>query len=253
MQDLVSIIMPAYNCANYVENSVLSVMQQTYLNWELIIIDDCSTDNTRAVITKLAEADKRIKPLLKSKNGGVARARNSGLDQATGKYIAFLDSDDLWKPHKLDQQLQFMKETGCKFCFSRYEIIDKDNNKTAEIRQVPDRLDYSRLLNTNPIGCLTVILEADLMSDIRMPLIKHEDYATWLTILQKNEIVACGMPEILASYRKHANSTSANKLKALSWTWRIYRENRGMNLPRASWQMLKYLYFTIAKYLQLKR
>jgi len=227
---LVTIITPAYNCQNYIEETMKSVIGQTYENWEYLIIDDCSTDETRQRILLYAQMDLRIKPIFLDSNGGVAQARNTGILMAQGKYIAFLDSDDLWKRDKLTRQIGFMEQNHYHFTYSDYDTIDGQGNYIKSIRPKKSRIDYKALLYSNQIACLTVIIDSSILKQELMPEIGHEDFATWLNILKKQVDFAYKYDGILASYRKLKGSLSANKLRALTWTWHIYRSNQSMGI-----------------------
>ncbi len=250
MSELVSIITPTYNSERYIEETILSVIAQTHHNWEHIIIDDRSQDRTKEIIEKYASVDKRIKPVYLSENKGVANARNYGILNSRGTYIAFLDSDDLWKPYKLKTQLDFMKQYGYGFTYSYYDIINGYGTKIKENRATPLKINYKRLLNNNPIGCLTVLIKADVIKNRLMPVLKHEDYATWLNILKHDLDYAYCIPEILASYRRINTSVSSNKIKTLSWTWNIYRNNQGLGIARSMKQLITFIALTSVKYIR---
>ncbi|MED4300185.1 glycosyltransferase family 2 protein [Geobacillus stearothermophilus] len=248
MDDLVSIVTPVYNAEKYLKYTIESVINQDYDNWELIIIDDCSKDNSRLIAERYMKKDKRIKLISLEKNRGVAYARNIGIKAAKGRYIAFLDSDDLWYPNKLSKQLDFMKKNDYYFTFSSYELINDEGIRLNKVIKAPNIVDYKRLLKGNPIGCLTVMIDKKRIEDIEMPEIRHEDYATWLNIT-KNGNIAYGLNEILALYRKSRNSLSSNKIKAIIWTWNIYRKNQKLGLLRSTkcWGM--YVFNTLLKYI----
>lgn len=249
MNNLVSIVMPAYNASLYIEQSIISVINQTYSNWELIIVNDCSTDNTKEVCEAYISKDSRIYLIDLKENVGVARARNIAIQKSLGKYIAFLDSDDLWKCDKLDKQIRFMKENNSFFVYSSYEIINSIGEPTGKIIEAPKSLDYDELLKVNSIGCLTVLIDKECLNSLEMPLIKHEDYATWLTILKENSIKAYGLEESLAFYRKTPNSISSNKLKSLLWCWNIYHEYLGYNKLKSCFLLVRLVKNLIKKYI----
>jgi teichuronic acid biosynthesis glycosyltransferase TuaG len=229
MSDLVSIIMPAYNAGKYIKHSIESVIKQDYPNWELIIVDDCSNDNTKEIVELYSSVDGRVKIISLNNNGGIAKARNIAINHSNGRYIAFLDSDDLWYSDKLTKQILFMKRNNYPFTFTSYEIVGDKGVKTNKIIQASPEVDYRTLLKGNSIGCLTVIIDKDYYQNINMPMIKHEDYATWLQLLKRGES-AYGINQVLAQYRKTDNSVSSNKLKALTWTWNIYRSNQKLSV-----------------------
>ncbi len=250
MSDLVSIITPAYNAEKYLKQTIESVLAQDYKNWELLIIDDCSHDSSELIAIEYKKLDERIKLISLEKNSGVAYARNIGIMAAKGRYIAFLDSDDMWCPNKLSKQIEFMEKNEYAFTFSGYEWIDYGGKKLNKIVHVPTKVDYKRLLNGNPIGCLTVIVDKNKISKIEMPNVRHEDYATWLT-LANSGIAAYGINENLAMYRKTNNSLSSNKIKAISWTWNIYRTNEKLGFLTSVKCLVMYMFNTTLKYVGL--
>lgn len=220
--DLVSIITPVHNASEYLEETIDSVLNQTYKNLEIILIDDASTDLSREIINKYQGIDNRVKSILLDENVGVANARNQGIRFAKGKYIAFLDSDDIWLKDKLDTQIKFMKNNNIAFSHTSYQFIDEDGNKIGNSIKVDECTDYTNLLRINSIGCLTVVIDIEKVGLFEMPNIRHEDYATWLTILKRG-YNAYGINESLALYRKSATSLSGNKIKSAMWTWNIIR------------------------------
>lgn len=225
----VSIITPTYNCEQYIKKTITSVLQQTYNDWELILVDDFSTDDTLAVCIKIADLDSRIFLYSLDKNSGAAVARNAAMDYASGRYIAFLDSDDLWESHKLETQLRFMQENDISFCYSSYVQIDEDGGSIRQVT-VPPSINYTQLLKTNVIGCLTAMYDTDKLGKVEMPLIrKRQDFGLWLKLLKKVDI-AYGVQEPLARYRVRENSVSSNKWSAASYTWRLYRDVERLSL-----------------------
>jgi len=224
--ELVSIIMPAYNSETTIAESIESVLAQTYSSWELIIIDDCSTDETRKVVT--AYNDKRIRYYLQSQNLGVAMARNKGISMAKGRYIAFLDSDDLWLPKKLERQVAFMEKHHYGFTYTEYRQFRADFQNAGKRIKVRDYVNYRELLKGNDIACLTVMLDREIFTDIKMPAQRHEDYITWLNLLREGNN-AYGLHEDLARYRKSAQSLTSDKWQSLKWTWDVYRKSMGLS------------------------
>lgn len=234
-QDLVSIIMPVYNGKSHIEQAVASVFQQTYQKWELIVIDDCSTDGTYELLMKNYENDNRLCLLRNETNQGIAKSRNKGISHGKGQFIAFLDSDDMWDPKKLEEQIAFMKNHQVAFSYTDCRVIDVTGQWTGKNRIAPKEVTYQQLLYGNPIPCLTVVLDRLQVPKIEMPLVKHEDYLAWLYLLQtipKAENVG----NILASYRVSSDSVSAKKWKAALWQWNIYRKE----LKLGFWESLKY-------------
>lgn len=228
----VSVIMPSYNSEAYIEQSIRSVQQQSHVDWELIIVDDFSTDDSVGVIQLLAAQDRRIKLISLSENLGAAVARNTALATAKGRYIAFLDADDIWLPEKLSKQLRFMKENDIAFSYSAYEKMTSENNILGLVN-VPGRVNYSELLKTCVIGCLTAIYDTKHFGKIEMPLVrKRQDFGLWLKLLRQTDF-AYGLHEPLARYRVHENSISFNKIDVAKHTWFLYRQVEGMGIVRS--------------------
>ncbi len=222
-QLMVSVIMPVYNCSAFVEEAVRSVMAQTHENWELLAIDDGSTDNTYAVVQRLAEEDPRVQAIRNPHNMGVARTRNRGLDMAKGDYVAFLDGDDRWHPEKLRLQLQRMQQAGAALCYTSYAIVNAAGNPVRATYVVPPKVTFGSLLCENVIGCSTVMLSREAVSDHRFATdFYHEDYCLWLDIVRDGgAAVGCTAP--LTDWRWIQNSRSFNKKKSANNRWRIYR------------------------------
>ena len=235
-KDLVSIIMPVYNGEDYLPDAVESILKQTYPHWELLLIDDGSTDQSQALARAYGERDKRISCISLPQNGGVARARNAGIKQARGRFIAFCDSDDSWLPEKLEKQIVYMKGHEAAISCTSYCRYSKESEKATRAHLVtpPLEVDYSRLLEGNSLGCLTVMIDTHYIakSKIAFRQIHHEDYALWLDLLRQGW-KAYGLQEDLASYHVHKQSLSANKWKSLLWTWQIYRHEEGLPLGKA--------------------
>lgn len=199
MSDLVSIIMPSYNTAQYITETIQSVIDQTYHNWELIIVDDCSTDNTDIVVGKIK--DPRIRYIKNEKNSGAAVSRNRALREANGRWVAFLDSDDLWKPEKLEKQICFMMKNRYYFSYTNYEEIDADGNKTNVIVTGPKVISKTGMFNYCWPGCLTVMYDRKKIGLIQITDIKkNNDYAMWLKVCKKTRCYL--LDEVLAEYRR---------------------------------------------------
>jgi teichuronic acid biosynthesis glycosyltransferase TuaG len=247
MDELVSIIVPVYNAASYIENTIEMVRRQTHSDWELILVDDASTDESVAVIRRmLGEGDIRL--IQKSHNEGAAAARNTGLDAARGRYIAFLDADDVWMPDKLLRELAFMKDRQADFVFSAYEFGDEEARGTGKIVHVPDKLTYYEALTRTVIFTTTVLIDRERIPDelIRMPEVESEDTATWWQILRAG-YTACGLDEVLAIYRRPAKSLSSNKLAAIRRIWRLYRRQEGLSVMHSAWCFLFWAYRATAR------
>lgn len=232
-QDLISIVTPVYNSEKFISETIESVINQTYKNWEMIIVDDCSKDSSEKIIRNYIENDKRINYIKLKKNSGAAVARNTAIEKSKGKYVAFLDSDDLWESNKLEEQLEFMQQRNIAFSFTGYELIDQNGKSLNNIVQVPKEINYNELLKNTVIGCLTVMIDKEKVGEFKMPLVRAgQDTATWLLILRKGYI-AYGLNEPLSRYRKVEGSISSNKLKALKRTWYTYRKLEKLSLPKS--------------------
>lgn len=228
MGDLVSIIMPSYNTAQYIAETIQSVIDQSYKNWELIIVDDCSTDNTDYVVSKIN--DQRIIFLKNKKNSGAAVSRNKALREAKGKWIAFLDSDDLWKPDKLEKQIQFMNKNNYSFSYTNYVEIDVDGNETGVKVTGPKKITKTGMFNYCWPGCLTVMYDASKIGLIQIYNIKkNNDYAMWLKVCQKADCYL--LDEYLAKYRKgRSGSISTHSIKTMiGWHYKLYHEAEELN------------------------
>ena len=245
--DLISIITPSYNSEKFISQTIESVLSQTYQNWEMIIVDDKSPDNSNIIIEKYIKQDKRIKLIKLNQNSGPAVARNLAIKEAKGRYIAFLDADDVWYPDKLEKQIAFMKENNLVFTYSAYELIDENNNSIGKFVP-PSFITYESMLKTCSVGCLTAIYDTKKLGKIFMPIIdKRQDYGLWLKILKKIKVTK-GLNETLAKYRIRKNSVSSNKLKAAKYQWKIYREIENLNLIKSIYYFLHYAYNGIKKY-----
>ncbi|WP_299238949.1 glycosyltransferase family 2 protein [Sulfurihydrogenibium sp.] len=244
-KDLVSVIMPNYNRAKYISEAIESVISQTYPIWELMIIDDCSTDNSVNIIEEYVAKDERIKLIRLPKNSGPAIARNTGIEVASGRYIAFLDSDDVWLPYKLEKQVKFMRENNLSLVYSAYYIIDK-YGFVKGIRNIKEKISYKDLLKTNWIGNLTGIYDAQKLGKVFMENVGHEDYVLWLSILKRIDY-AFGINEPLAKYRVLPNSYSSNKFKSIKSMWNIYRSIERLDLLHSIYYLGNYIYYGIKK------
>lgn len=248
--ELVSVIMPNYNGANFIFDAIQSVINQTYDNWELIIVDDCSKDNSVEIIRRFQEKDLRIKLKINSKpSGSPAEPRNMAIGMAKGRYIAFLDSDDCWQPEKLEKQLRCFNSRNIALVYSSYEKIDQLGLKCGKDIIVPSSITYKQLLKGNCIGCLTVIYDRKLVGDIIFKKIGHEDYLMWLTIL-KGGLKAVGVRDVLAKYRVTNNSVSSNKLQAAKWYWTIIRKEEHISLLKSIYYFYHYAIFSLEKHIR---
>ncbi|MCM1038378.1 MAG: glycosyltransferase [Ruminococcus sp.] len=258
MEEMVSIIVPVYRAADYIAETIAMVEKQTYTNWELILVDDASPDNSVEIIERVAAGSSamfseqiyadgqgerniqeegvgqtsRIRLICKEKNEGAARARNSGLDAAKGRYIAFLDADDIWFPQKLEKELAFMKENNAAFAFTAYEFGDENAKGTGKVVTVPERLTYKKALSRTVIFTTTVMFDTEQIPKelLRMPVVESEDTATWWQILRAG-YTAYGLNEVLAVYRRPQTSLSSNKFTAMKRIWNLYRREEKLSLP----------------------
>jgi teichuronic acid biosynthesis glycosyltransferase TuaG len=231
--DLVSIIMPVYNSEKFIEYSIKSVLSQSYKNWELIIVDDCSTDKTSYIVEHFKQKEKRIRYCKLESNSGAAMARNKAIDVAQGRFIAFLDSDDIWTEHKLLKQIEHMKLNSYNFTCTSRERIDEFGNTLNKIRKVKKRAAYNEVLLSCPIGNSTVIYDAYALGKFRIPDIrKRNDYVLWLQILKKEKYIY-GIDEVLAYTRKSNKSLSSDKFSLVKHHWKIYRDYENLSIIRS--------------------
>lgn len=243
---LVSVIMPAYNVARFIEAAISSVLSQSLTDWELLVIDDCSTDNTYEIAAKME--DPRIQVLRNEKNSGVARTRNRGIELAKGKYIAFLDSDDIWHPQKLERQIARLESAGADITYCSYAIIDANGKKTRADYLVSPIATYGDILKENYIQCSAMLMKAELAKKYKFRTdFYHEDYVLGLNILRDGHIAA-GCPEILLSWRYLENSRSFNKKKSAKNRWKIYREYLHLPLYKAVYLFCRYAMAGFRKY-----
>ena len=238
MNELVSIIVPVYNARKFIRETLDSVMAQTYPSWELLLIEDVSTDGTAAVIEEYVreKEEQRIRLIRQPENRGAARARNRGLEEAKGRYIAYLDADDLWEPEKLQHQLLFMEKNEAAFCFTGYEFADECGVGTGKVVRVPETLNYRQALGNTTIFTTTVMFDTEKIPKemLEMPVMKSEDTALWWRIL-RNGYTAYGLDENLVRYRRPGKSLSSNKLEAIRRIWNLYRRAEGMSIPASVW------------------
>ena len=235
---MISIIVPVYNAANYIEETIKTVVNQTYQDWELLLVDDCSRDGSAEVIQAAINryeqegiAKGRIRLILKQQNEGAAKARNTGIREARGRYIAFLDADDLWYPDKLLKELTFMQQKEAAFVYCSYQFGDENAVPTGKTARVQRTLTYKEALSRTIIFTSTVLIDTQIVDRelILMPDIPSEDTATWWRILQSG-IKAWGLDELLVIYRRPVHSLSANKGKAVKRIWGLYRKQEKMSV-----------------------
>lgn len=239
--EIVSIIMPAYNSEKYVLETLHSVLEQSFKDWVLYIVDDKSNDNTLNLITGFSKGDRRIVIIPLEKNHGQAYARNKAIKAARGKYIVFLDSDDIWNEKFLENQINFIEEKNCSIAFSAFERKNENLSISYGILQVPDKVDYKALLKDNYLSCLSTIIDISKIGKVYFEEgCKHEDHLMWLKLLRDNVEYAYGNNEVLAIYRIRNGSTSRNKFNAATWKWNIYRCYLKLNIWKSSYYFLHY-------------
>ena len=233
---LVSIIMPSYNCGQYVEDTIRSVQAQTYQNWEIIFMDDCSPDDTVRRVSVLREKDPRIKLFQNKSNSGAAVSRNNALREAKGRWIAFLDSDDIWEPEKLEKQVQFMEENGYSFSYTGYQEIDSYSKPTGVFISGPKHVSKQGMYNFCWPGCLTVMYDASKIGLVQIEDIKkNNDYAMWLKVCKKADCYL--LPEVLAKYRRgRAGSVSTHGITTMiGWHYKLWREAEKRSVIASLW------------------
>lgn len=242
MKELVSILTPTFNAEKYIRATIESVQNQSYQHWEMILIDDASRDHTVSIIEEFAQNDSRIKLFKLSENSGNGFARNAALEQATGKYISYLDADDLWFPEKLEKQIQFLKTNNLHFTFSFYDSIDEEGNNLNRRVESPNPLTYKQLFFCNYVGNLTTIYDVDYFGKIILENTqKRQDWRIWLTILKQIKI-AKPVPEPLAFYRIRKDSVSSSKFKLIKHNFGVYRQFHGYNFVFSVLLMIRFLY-----------
>lgn len=239
---LVTVITPVYNAEKFISDTINCVRNQTYHNWEMILVDDVSSDSSVEIIKDFMKLDNRIKLIQLQENSGAAVARNTAIEAAGGRYIAFLDSDDLWYSNKLERQIQFMQDHGYAFTFTGYRLMSENGELLNKVIQVPKEIDYNGYLKNTIIGCLTVILDTEQINNIKMKNIRtRQDFVLWLSILKRG-FKAYGLQEELASYRKVSGSISSNKWKTAKRNWKVYREIEELSFIKSLYCFTLYAY-----------
>lgn len=240
-QGKVSVIMPAYNCEKFIVCTLDSLFSQTYTKWELVVVDDCSTDKTAEILKKYAEKDCRIVYVRNEINSGAAVTRNKAVSLATGQYLAFLDSDDVWKEDKLEKQIAFMQEEGASFSCTEYDKIDENNKNLNRIVKVSEKLDYWGLLKNCP-GNSTIIYDAHALGKHIIPDIrKRNDYVMWLSVIKASKFIV-GLPVVLSSHRVRKDSISAQKVKLIKYHWLVYRCVEKLGLIKSSFLIVYWIW-----------
>ena len=247
MFELVSIIIPCYNASLFIEQTIQSVLSQTYSEWEMLIVDDCSTDGSDRIINEYVKQDKRIKYYkTSSSSGSPVLPRNIAIEKAFGKYIAFLDSDDIWLPTKLEEQLKLFDDDKVAVVYSNYEKINEKGDRSDRIIKAPAEVDYHNLLKSNVIGNLTGIYDTGKVGKVYCQNIHHEDYILWLSILKKG-FIAKNTNTVTALYRVRNNSVSSNKIKVLTWQWNILRNVEKLPFYKSVYCFMAYAIKAILK------
>ena len=248
MNNLVSIVTPTFNSAKYIAATIQSVQNQTHSNWEMIIVDDCSKDATIDIIKNFITKDSRIQLYQLESNSGPAVARNKGIENVSGKYMTFLDADDIWFEDFIENSIKTIKETGIHFVFSSYKRSDENLNFIYSDFIVPEKVTYTDILKSNSISCLTAFLDIETLGKKSMPLIrKRQDMGLWLQYLKEIPF-AYGIQEPKAIYRIRENSLSRKKSNLLKYQWQFYREVEKLNIFQSTYYMLHWMYRGFMKY-----
>lgn len=247
-EGLVSVITPLYNAERFIVETIESVQNQTYKQLEMIIVDDCSTDNGPSLIEEMSKLDPRIKLIRLKSNQGAAVARNTALNYAKGQYVAFIDSDDYWEPEKLRIQLECMKKNKVAFTYTAFSLVSEQGELIKEKTDVPDSLDYHSLLKNTAIACSTVVIDRFIVGEFNMPNVrKGQDTATWLKLMREKNIKAYGINKTLSHYRQVEDSISSNKLGALKRTWNTYRNLEKLPFYKAIYYFTHYTFNAIRR------
>ena len=252
---LISIITPVYNCEKLISKTIECVIAQTYKNWELLLIDDCSHDKSRKIIEKYSKNDNRIKYHKLNQNSGAAIARNKALEFSKGRFIAYLDADDLWKKEKLEHQLKYMLDNGYAFSCTDYEKIDESGKSLNKIIKIPKKVDYNLYLRNTIIQTVGVMVDTNITGKdvLKMPNIRRrQDAATWCQIL-KSGFNCYEVPENLSYYRVVNNSLSSNKFKAVKGTWNLYRNIEKLSLLKSCYCFIGYAFNAAKKRIYFKK
>lgn len=245
---LVSVVMPSYNMESFIEEAISSVIAQSVSDWELIVIDDCSKDNTRKIVADFAEKDSRIQLVVNEENMGVAKTRNRGLTMSRGKFVALLDSDDYWKPQMLEKMVARAEETGADIIYCSYELVDEQGKKVCNDFIVPEETTFEESIVRSVILPSAALITAALAKEARFPTnMYHEDIALWFQLLKEGK-TARGVTEPLVLYRQRAGGRSSDKIISACRRWPIYRKHLGMPLFQSIRAMVQYAYYGLIKY-----
>ncbi|WP_457594799.1 glycosyltransferase family 2 protein [Hydrogenimonas sp.] len=244
----VSIITPLYNAESFIAETIRSVLSQTMDEWEMIVVDDCSTDRSAEVVREVAAGDRRIRLVRLEHNVGPAVARNRAIELAKGRYIAFLDGDDMWSERKLERQIAFMKDRDIVLSYTDYYRIEERSGRRIDLIRAPEKVDYRELLKQNVIGCLTAVYDTEKLGKVYMPeILKRQDFALWLKILKRVPF-AYGLNEPLACYRVRSASVSSNKIRSSLYNWKLYREVEKLPWYEAAYYFGWYTFRSLRKY-----
>lgn len=248
METLVSIITPTYNSEKFISETIQSVLNQTYQNWEMIIVDDCSADNTKALTEEWSKKDTRIKSIALTTNSGPAKTRNAGIELAMGNYMTFLDADDIWFPDFIENSIKTINQTGIHFVFSSYKRSNENLEFVYSDFIVPQKVTYTDILKSNSISCLTAFVDIKKLGKKKMPeIFKRQDMGLWLQYL-KEIPYAYGIQEPKAIYRIRENSLSRNKKNLIKYQWQFYREVEKLSVFQSIYYMLQWMYRGFMKY-----
>ena len=246
VNELVSIIIPVYNAEKYIRETIKTIADQTYTNWEAIFVDDCSTDRSASIIEE--QLSSKIKLIKLEKNSGTAITRNAGIKEAKGRYLSFLDADDLWEKDKIEKQLKFMKENNYHFTYTAFKFVDEKNTKQSRKINVQKELTYNKALKNTRILSIAVMIDLKYIpkEDCYMENVMNEDIATWWRILKKGN-TAYGLNEVLVYYRRHKNSKTSNKLSNAKNRWELYRKVEKLSVLKSFYYTMHYAYYGVLK------
>lgn len=248
IEERVSVITPIYNAEKYLRKTLDSILAQTYKDIEIVLVDDCSSDNSANIIKEYMQKHSEIVYFLQEINQGAGAARNKALELATGQYVAFLDSDDIWLPDKVDRQITLMKKMSCPFSYTAIEMINEEDKLLKDKRNIKEICDYKYLLHNTIIATSSVIIDRTILGDFRMPLRRGgQDYATWLMLL-RNGCIARGINETLVKYRISSNSLSSNKFKSIKQVWEIQTQDENINKILAAYHIGCFTFNAVKKY-----
>lgn len=246
--NIVSVITPVYNAEKHLKSMLQSVLSQTYAEIEIVLVDDCSNDGSAKIIRDIAREHSEIRYYRQEENMGAGVARNKALEMANGRYVAFLDADDEWKPEKIERQLGIMNEKGTPFCYTAIEMIDENNKLIKEKRSVVESINYQFLLKNTMIATSSVVVDRKFYGDFRMHNRRGgQDYATWLGLL-RNGVIARGINESFVRYRITKDSLSSNKMKSIRQIWEIQTQDEHISKPSALIHIAQWCVNSIKKY-----